>query len=428
MNKRKRNKKRKMLLIVLILLLIVLSIVLVCRIEYKKAKEIEAIEFKQEQLKNKIESHYNEYVVTNKDTDIYELVNDEYTKIGKIKNQEELTLEKIEITYKDEYFKISNFDGKYYVYYEDVDKIEELSNIDTRYKRYIVFNQNIITKDITNFYDAEKKLIYTFPESYELPIIINKKDIYGVEFNNRLLYVMKDDVKEIKNSKNTTATNTNGVAVLNYHFFYDDALESERKDCDQIICHSKSGFQKQIDYIKNNNIFTLTMNEFEMYMDKQINLPTSVLITIDDGWRMNLGIEMLNENKLNATVFIITSWFEKITFLHSFGYIEYHSHGDRLHNQGECPGGQGGAIKCWDRNKLLQDLSTSRKKLEGSTAFCYPFYEYNSYSISVLKEAGFTLAFRGGFKKATPQTDKYQIPRYVIYDYTTVDQLKKYIG
>ena len=109
----------------------------------------------------------------------------------------------------------------------------------------------------------------------------------------------------------------------------------------------------------------------------------------------------------------------EINWLNYSGYIEYHSHGDNLHNQGICPGGQGGAIKCLNKTKLLEDLALSRKKLAGSTAFCYPFYEYNNYSISVLKEAGFTMAFggtgEGGNYKVKPGIDKFKLPRYVIY-------------
>ena len=63
-----------------------------------------------------------------------------------------------------------------------------------------------------------------------MPIIINKKDIYGIEFNNRLLNVKKEDVKEIVDKHNTNLKNTNGIAVLNYHFFYDETKESERND------------------------------------------------------------------------------------------------------------------------------------------------------------------------------------------------------
>ena len=52
--------------------------------------------------------------------------------------------------------------------------------------------------------------------------------------------------------------------------------------------------------------------------------------------------------------------------------------------------------------------------------------------ISQLKKAGFTMAFAGyyanGKLKAAPGIDKYQIPRYVISNTTTVNQIKYMIG
>ena len=382
---------------------------------------------RKEKLKEEILNHYNEYVVTNKNSEIYTLNNSKYQKSGKIVKGQELILEPKDITYEDEYLKVKTFDNEYYIYYKDVDIIETMNLSDNRYKRYILFNKNVVTANTTNFYDEEGNLIYTLNQSFNLPIIVNKENIYGVEFNNRLLYVKKEDISEVIDSQNTKLTNTNGIAVLNYHFFYDESKQTERDDCNQYICKSKTGFKQHLDYIKNNNIFTPTMKEFEMYLNKEINLPKSTLITIDDGWRMQIGVDLLEEYQLNATVFLITSWWEEINFLNKYKYVEYHSHGDNLHNQGVCPGGQGGAIKCLDKKTLLEDLSLSRKKLNGTTIFCYPFYEYNNYSISVLKEAGFTLAFVGGMKKATLSSDKYQIPRYVMYDQTTVEQLKSYI-
>lgn len=425
-NKRIKKQNKKIFKITLAILL--LSILILLLLYGYKIHQNKQLKERSEQKQTEILKHYNEYVITNKETDIYKLENNKYIKSGKVGINQELTLEEKNVTYKDEYLKITSFDEEYYIFYKDIDIIDNLSETNLRYKKYLPYNKNIVTKETTNFYDLDNNLVYKFNKSFSLPIIVNKKDIYGIEYNNKLLYIKKEDVKEIIDKHNTNLKNTNGIAVLNYHFFYDETKASERNDCNQVICHSKSGVKKHFEYIKNNNIFTLTMKEFEMYLNKEINLPKSVLITIDDGWRTEIGKQLLEEYELNGTIFLITSWFKEINWLNNSKYIEYHSHGDNLHNQGICPGGQGGAIKCLDKTKLLKDLALSREKLGGSTAFCYPFYEYNSYSINILKEAGFTLAFAGGFKKATPNTDKYQIPRYVMYDYTTVNELARYIN
>lgn len=242
---KRRKKKKKITIILLVLILIVLSASL--SIGYKMSNDKKETKQRQDELKQDIISHYNEYVATNKETDIYKLNNSKYEKVGKVGKGEELTLETKEITYEDEYLKINTFEEEYYIHYKDIDAIEKLSNQDNRYKKYIVFNKNIITKDITNFYDEEDNLVYTIPSSFNLPIIINKKDIYGVEFNDRLLYVKKEDVKETKDNKNTNSTNTGGIAVLNYHFFFDASSAEDTAKCNQIICLSTANLKKHLD-------------------------------------------------------------------------------------------------------------------------------------------------------------------------------------
>lgn len=425
---KKRKSKKKVKILLLVLLLIILGSSLA--IGYKLSNDKKETKQKQEELTKEIASHYNEYVKTNKESNIYKLNNNKLEKVGKIGKEEELTLAKTTITYKDEYLKINTLEDEYYIYYKDIDKIEKLTTQDNRYQKYIVFNKNIITKENTKFYDKDNNLVYEIPKSFDLPIIINKKDIYGVEFNDRLLYIKKEDVSDIKDNQNTNLVNTKGIAVLNYHFFYDTSIDGDAAKCNQIICMSTTNLKKHLDYIKNNKIFTPSMEELEMYIDGYIQLPKSVVLTIDDGWRAGIGSNIMAEYEINATIFLMTKDYNPKKYLNE--YIEVHSHGHDLHNPGVCPGGQGGAIKCLEKNKLLEDLSASRAKLNNSTVFCYPFYEYNNYSIEVLKEAGFTMAFGGygedGKLKVTPGSNKFKLPRYVIYSYTSVDNLKNYIG
>ena len=421
MRKRKRNKNK----IAISIIIIIIAIIIFTIFKNEQAKKEE--QKRLARLQKEILSHYSSLVKTNKEATLYDQA---YKEVGNVSKDEVLSLAEQKIDYETKYFKITSLDDTYYIKYEDVLPTKKENAINERYKNYIPFNESIITTNDTKFYDDNDKLVYSIKKSQTLPIYIKySNELYGVVYNDKLLKLKKESIKDIINNKNSDLTKTTSIAVLNYHFFYDSDEWKERQDCNQEICVSTKLLKQHIDYIKDNHIFTPTMSEYELFLHNKINLPKSVLITIDDGWRMEQGIKMLEENELNATVFLITTWFkEKIKFLHDYNYIEFHSHGDNIHTQGACPGGQGGAIKCLEKDKLLKDLKLSSQKLEGSKVFCYPFYEYNNYSIEVLKEAGYTMAFAGGNIRSTPNNNIYAIPRYVIVSTTNTNDLKKFIG
>lgn len=363
-------------------------------------------------------------VISTEDVTLYTMDGDKFIESGKISKDVYLALDNKE----NDYYKVTNLDKEYYVKGEGlVDS--EIITYDNRYKNYIVFNQNIVSNDKLDLYDENDNLVFSLNGQYSLPIYIKDNGRYGIEFVDRILYVKTDSVNIIDNH-NTDAINTKGIGTLNYHFFYDDSIAEERNDCNQIICASKTQFKEHLDYIKNNNFFTPTMKELEMYIDGKIQLPKSVVITIDDGWRVDLGIKMLEEYQLNATLFVITSWYDPQNF--KSPYLEIHSHSDSMHDGGVCPTGQGGGIQCLPKETILNDLKTSSDKIGGSTVFCYPFYEYNDYSISVLQEAGFTLAFAGESSHSDNLikvgSNKYKLPRFVVVDYTTMTDFANYLG
>ena len=365
-----------------------------------------------------ITEYYNDTVITTNDSIIYD---NNLEKIGYISKGIELTLDGI----IDNYFIITNLDDNYYIKYSDVKKIDKLSINDDRFEKYIVFNENIVTQKHTNFYDENDNLIFSINKGYNLPIIIKEKNKYGVKFANRLLYIHKDDGYIIENN-NKNDTNTNGIAILNYHFIYKD----NDKDCNQEICISESQFREHLSYIKDNNYFTPTMKELEMYIDGKIQLPKSVVITADDGGYAENYKRLLEEYQLNGTLFLISGWFNIKDF--QSDYMELHSHTNDMHDVGDCPTGQGGAIQCFKEEDILNDLKTTREKLNNTTYFAYPFYEYNDYSIKMLKEAGFTMAFGGEYENGElyvrPGIDKFKLPRWVIVNYTTMDTFKSYLN
>ena len=149
----------------------------------------------------------------------------------------------------------------------------------------------------------------------------------------------------------------------------------------------------------------MNTTELRLYLEGKLRAPKkSILVTIDDGARAQNFIPLLEEYQVNATLFLISGWY--YTDMFQSDYMELASHTHNLHTPGVCSGGQGSPLKCLDKTKLVADLKTSREVLFGTEAFCFPFYEYNDYALSVIEEAGFEMGFIGGHKNVTKGINK----------------------
>ncbi len=376
---------------------------------------------------SEVKSHYNKYVKTSREAKLYYKTDDNYKEYGKISENINLILDDIELTSTTTYFKIENLD--IYVYYRDVEKIDAFS-IDDRYKNYIYFNQNIKTKDVTSFYDYEGNLLYTINSSFDFPIIVKDDNRYGIEYNNALVYINSEDIESIYDNINTELKNKDKIRTLTYHFLYNP----DTYNCDQAICQTLDQFESHLKYIRENNYFTLKLNELEMYLDGKINIPEkSIVLTIDDGTIFDLdAIKLLEQYKVNATLFVITGIKDTYDEFKS-EYLDLESHTNNMHNQYECKGygNQGGGILCLDEDKVLEDLRISQEKLGGSKYFAYPFFDFNDRAISLLKKAGFKLAFIGQYNtygySYPKSTDKYKVRRMTIFSSTTMDEFISYL-
>lgn len=413
------NKIKKNLIIILYIIIIVLGCIRELYI-YKVLKELEQRKVQEEsKIFKEIKQNYNNYVEVINDAPIYIKVDDEYIRIGLITKEAKLILEEKEIKdYNDIYFKLKNTD--YYISYENVAKIEEF-NYDDIYKNYIPFNNNVVTANNTKLY-SDNGYAYYIKEGINLPLIINDNDKYYVEYDSQLMYVNKSDA-DLTDNHNTDAAISNDIPVILYHY----VCPENDKSCSGIIYHSIDQVSQHFNYLKENNYYTMHMKDMELWVDGKINLPSnSVLITIDDGWYVDEMQALLIKYDLHATLFMITSLYENPN-VYTSKYIETHSHTDNMHYTGACSGGQGSPIKCLDRNKILTDLKLSREKLNGTTYFSWPFYEYNDYSINLLKEAGFNMGFIGLQIKATRGDSKLLIPRITIHNTTTLQQFINYV-
>ena len=369
---------------------------------------------KDEDVLIKIKSNYSGVVKILKDTKLYIDDNGKYKDAGKINKDNILELGSIDnFSLDNKYFKLK--DSDYYISYKDVEPTSD--TINKRYLNYIEFPFEVTIKENVVYYDDSFKEIFMLKESVTTKVIVNLDDYYGIDLFNRLVYVNKEDVSntvEVDNSEEVAES----IPAILYHFIYLNGDSS----CNDIICHSESQIDSHFKFLSDNDIFTLNTSEVLSFIKGEINLPKkSILITIDDGARAENFIPFLEKYDLNATLFLVSSWYPVSKF--SSPYLEIASHTHNMHTTGVCPTGQGGGINCLPSDEILNDLKLSRETLNNTKAFCFPFYEYSDYSINLVKEAGFEMAFIGGSTKIKKGIDPYKIPRYPILSSFGVDYI-----
>ena len=425
--KRKISLKKCILILSLFIVITSLGVYGVLKIHEKNV--LEDIRLKEEKIVSEIESHYNDFVKVSNDTILYKInENDDYVEKGMLFKSVELSLEKITIDKDTKYFYIPSLDG--YVSYVDVLPISSLTVYSDRYKNYVPYNKNVITKEQFILYDNNDK-VYQFNESMSFPILINNYDgKYYVVYQDRLLYLMEDDVLKIVNNSNSNIKNAKKITTFCYHRVYD----TDEKCNDIYVCKKKSNFEREMKYLKDNNYLTLTMEEMYLYLTNKLQIKKGVLVTLDDGHLVKSAIEVLEKYNLNATSFIKTKSFDDLSGFDSHS-LELHSHTHDIHTAGVCAKEksyqQGGGILCLSEAKVLNDLKTSREKLNGAIALAYPFYDYNNRAMNLAKKSGFKMAFigAGGVSgKSYPGINLYKIPRITIWDNTSFDKWKSYLS
>ena len=366
----------------------------------------------------KIKSNYNNVVKTTKDTKLYINNNGKYKDVGKINKDNILELESIDnISLDNKYFNL--LDSDYYVSYKDVKPTDE--SINKRYLNYIEFPIEVTTKENVVYYDENSNEVFTLNIPITSKVVVNLDDYYGISLLSRLVYIKKADISNTVEVDNNEEVAESIPAIL-YHFIY----LNDDNSCNDIICHSEEQIDSHFKFLSDNDVFTLNTSEVLRFIKNEINLPKkSILITIDDGARAENFIPFLEKYGLNATLFLVSSWYPISKF--QSPYLEIASHTHNMHTTGVCPTGQGGGINCLPESDILNDLKLSRETLNNTKAFCFPFYEYSNYSINLVKEAGFEMAFIGGSTKIKKGIDPYKIPRYPILSSFGVDYISNLV-
>ncbi len=423
-NKKKKRKVKKVPCIILfIVLFIVLSIS-----GYFIVKHI---------LDNIYGNNKYLTIELNGDSEITLKYNSEYNDLGAKASYKDIDLtDKIKVTNDLDLTKVGEYSYTYKVKYKSINKeIKRTIKIVDEDKPELKLNGrddlSIAVGSNYKEYGAVATDQYDGDLTDKIEIDTSKLDtktpgIYEVK------YTVKDssnNSSEVIRNVRVSEKSANKIAVLNYHFFYGNKSEK----CNEQLCLRIDRFKEQLAYLKNNGFYTLTIQEFVAWMYGEIELPDkSVLLTVDDGGKGtgfengNYLIPALEEYKLHATIFLITGWWPVGNYRSD--YLDVQSHTNELHYEGIKGCSHRSKVNCVSYDELIKDLQASIAAVKDTSSFCFPFYDYTESSIKAVKEVGFKTAFVGGFRKASKSDYKYKIPRYVIYDSTSLDTFKSYVN
>ena len=181
----KRKIKNNKIVIYFFLFLISYTLLI---ISFKLPKNTKSLSIRFDFYSKKVSDilNYNKYVKTKNEITIYDK---DLNECGSINKDIDLELESLYLRNNKIYYKIKNLD--YYIEPDNIEKIEIIEK-NNRYKKYVVFNKNVITKNNTTLYN-ENGYVYRLNKGINTPLIINDKDKYYVEYNNELLYVKKEN-------------------------------------------------------------------------------------------------------------------------------------------------------------------------------------------------------------------------------------------
>lgn len=265
-------------------------------------------------------------------------------------------------------------------------------------------------------------------ELLELVKVLEKENLSLKQENLRLLKITEQGVAK-------------QVPVLLYHHLYDGDLDkSPYKGNGAVV--SVDSFREQMKYLKDNGFYTATLEDLERFLAKEIDLPAkTVVITFDDGYYSNIeyAYPILKEYGQKATIFVVGKGVENATSetnmsstLRSLGYedikntsdvFEFHSHTYDLHKQiNNMP-----ALTVLSKEEILVDLNRIKEQL-GTKYLAYPFGGYNENTIEVLKELNYKLAFTVKEGYASPNSEKYEIPRIIVWPSTNIERFKQIVN
>jgi len=225
------------------------------------------------------------------------------------------------------------------------------------------------------------------------------------------------------------------IPVLSYHNFSSD----QSKD---MLTVSASNFESQLDYLKKEKFHTLTIEQFQDFLESGHAPRNSILLTIDDGWlsSYNIAYPMLQKFGFNATLFVTTnylneqnpkiiSWDQARKMDHDKSInIQCHSKSHRDFNLLEDKESIQSYITSLEDEVVTSKNIINKEIGKKVTSFAYPYGNTNPVAIEILKQHEYGTAFTVKRTQNTFFTPNYLLSRIMIYGEHDMKEFKNSVS
>lgn len=226
--------------------------------------------------------------------------------------------------------------------------------------------------------------------------------------------------------------------IFNENEIPESKLDQKGNITDDCIITTEN-FKKQMDFLKENNYHTLSLDEFYNFVVNGTNIPPkSILITFDDGRKSNIinAYPILKENHQHAVIFLVTSKispknipynpkkYQRISFdeiNNSKDVFEFAAHTHNMHERDKKTKKAYLLVKSDD--EIKKDL-TENFKHSDKPFFAYPYGSHRKRHFKLLKDCGFKMAFTTRKGKIFKGKNPYKINRYGIKNEYSLQKFK----
>lgn len=234
--------------------------------------------------------------------------------------------------------------------------------------------------------------------------------------NRQYIYNNIDTKEKYKN--HNLKDNTTGIPVLYYHSI-------QKSGSNELMMDPKL-FRSHLQWLKNNNYVSLTMDELYSYLKFNTKIPeNSVVITFDDGYLDNHtnAMPLLKEFGYDSTVFMVSSFTGNENFLtidnlkeldKNNVFIESHSN---THPK----------LSELSFQEQKNELETSKNTLENYLCrkveyIAYPYGSYNENTLKLSQDIGYKLGLSTDSGWANGSSPLYAVPRVYMSDFYDLDE------